>query len=56
MVAVARPDPAGEAKIRTKSKGVPPGAQPNDTFVDQASARDKSSVDMVPGEQLQVDG
>ena len=35
--------------------GMPPGAQPNDTFVDQANARDKSYVDMVPGEQLRVD-
>ena len=55
MVAVEHPDPPEEAKFNTEQMGMPPGAQPNDTFVDQANARDKSSVDMVPGEQLRVD-
>ena len=55
MVAVEHPDPLEEAKFNTESMGVPARARPNDAFVDQASARDKSSVGMVPGEQLRVD-
>ena len=55
MVAVEHPDPLEEAKFNTESMGVPARARPNDAFVDQASARDKSYVGMVPGEQLQVD-
>ena len=55
MVAVEHPDPLEEAKFNTESMGVPARARPNDAFVDQASARDKSYVGMVPGEQLRVD-
>ena len=44
MVSVARPDPAGEAKIRTKSKGVPPRAQPIDAFVDLANGQQECVV------------
>ena len=58
MVAVEHPDPPEEAKFNkfnTEQMGVPPRAQPNDAFVDEAIAREKSYVDMVPGEQLQVD-
>ena len=39
VVSVEHPDPTEEAKFNTEQMRVPPRAQPNDAFVDQATRR-----------------
>ena len=53
MVAVHRPDPPEEAKIKSKSMGVPPRAQPIDAFVDLANDQQECVVHL--GARVRLD-